>query len=168
MYPTITLRKGKDQSLRRYHPWVYSGAIARTDDGIEEGDIVRIVTAEGELLGVGHYQIGSIAVRMLSFSDTVIDDDYWKRRLGQAIAMRRAIGVEREDNNMYRLVHGEGDWLPGLVIDIYGNSAVMQAHSVGMHRQRKEIAHALQELMPSQTVFTNPPNPAPTQGRARG
>ena len=149
MYPTITLRKGKDQSLRRYHPWVYSGAIARTDDGIEEGDIVRIVTAEGELLGVGHYQIGSIAVRMLSFSDTVIDDDYWKRRLGQAIAMRRAIGVEREDNNMYRLVHGEGDWLPGLVIDIYGNSAVMQAHSVGMHRQRKEIAHALQELMPS-------------------
>ena len=145
---TITLRKGKDQSLRRYHPWVFSGAIAKSDDGIEEGELVRIVSAEGEFMGIGHYQIGSIAVRILTFADEAIDDDFWSRRLAAAYAMRRGLRVIREDNDMYRLVHGEGDQLPGLVIDIYGPAAVMQAHSVGMHLQRKEIATALQNIMP--------------------
>ncbi len=145
---TITLRKGKDQSLRRYHPWVFSGAIAKSDEGIEEGELVRVVSAEGEFMGVGHYQIGSIAVRILTFADEAIDDAFWSRRLDAAYAMRRSLGVIREDNDMYRLVHGEGDQLPGLVIDIYGPAAVIQAHSVGMHLQRKEIATALQNIMP--------------------
>ena len=112
---TITLRKGKDQSLRRYHPWVFSGAIAKSDDGIEEGELVRVVSAEGEFMGVGHYQIGSIAVRILTFADEAIDDAFWSRRLAAAYAMRRSLGVIREDNDMYRLVHGEGDQLPGLL-----------------------------------------------------
>ncbi|MBQ7742782.1 MAG: class I SAM-dependent rRNA methyltransferase [Bacteroidaceae bacterium] len=146
---TITLRKGKDQSLRRFHPWVFSGAIARNDNDISEGELVRVVNAEGEFMGIGHYQIGSIAVRMLTFCDETIDGDFWMRRLTAAYSMRKSLGVIRpNDNDMYRLVHGEGDQLPGLVIDIYGPAAVMQAHSVGMHRQRMEIAEALHTLMP--------------------
>ena len=145
---TITLRKGKDQSLRRYHPWVFSGAIAKGDDGIEEGELVRVVSAEGDFMGIGHYQIGSIAVRILTFADEAIDDAFWSRRLAAAYAMRRGLGVIRKENDMYRLVHGEGDQLPGLIIDIYGPAAVMQAHSVGMHLQRKEIATTLQNIMP--------------------
>ena len=144
---TITLRKGKDQSLRRFHPWIFSGAIAQKDDEINEGELVRILSAEGEFMGVGHYQIGSIAVRMLSFDDETIDDAFWARRLAAAYAMRKSLGVMRSDNDMYRLVHGEGDQLPGLIIDIYGPAAVMQAHSVGMYRQRQEIADALKALM---------------------
>ena len=145
---TITLRKGKDQSLRRFHPWVFSGAIVREED-INEGELVRVVSAESEFMGIGHYQIGSIAVRILTFEDEAIDDAFWRRRLTAACAMRTDLGVIRADNDMYRLVHGEGDQLPGLVIDIYGPAAVMQAHSVGMHLQRKEIAAALQAVMPS-------------------
>ena len=145
---TITLRKGKDQSLRRFHPWVFSGAIVREED-INEGELVRVVSAESEFMGIGHYQIGSIAVRILTFEDEAIDDAFWRRRLTAACAMRTDLGVIRADNDMYRLVHGEGDQLPGLVIDIYGPAAVMQAHSVGMHLQRKEIASALQTVMPS-------------------
>ena len=145
---TIYLRKGKDQSLRRYHPWVFSGAIAPTDANPEEGEIVRVVSNSGECLGVGHYQIGSIAVRMLSFTEQPIDNSFWTERLSAALALRQHLGVIRDDNTMYRLVHGEGDRLPGLIIDIYANAAVMQAHSVGMHHQRHDIAAALQQLMP--------------------
>ena len=145
---TIYLRKGKDQSLRRYHPWVFSGAIAPTDANPEEGEIVRVVSNSGECLGVGHYQIGSIAVRMLSFTEQPIDNSFWTQRLSAALALRQHLGVIRDDNTMYRLVHGEGDRLPGLIIDIYANAAVMQAHSVGMHYQRHDIAAALQQLMP--------------------
>ena len=145
-YPEVRLRPGKDASLQRFHPWVFSGAIARLPKDIEEGDLVRVVTADGTVAGVGHYQIGSIAVRMLSFEDEVIDSDFYARRLEQALALRQTLGLAREDNNTYRLVHGEGDFLPGLVVDIYGHTAVLQAHSPGMHFARLDIAERLIEL----------------------
>ncbi len=145
-YKDIVLKKGKDESLRRFHPWVFSGAVARMDDGIEEGDRVRVVTAEGETIGIGHFQIGSITVRMLQFGAEDIADDFYARRLRDAFALRHSLGLMREDNNCYRLVHGEGDFLPGLIIDIYGDTAVMQAHSPGMHSDRMAIADALTEL----------------------
>lgn len=146
-YKTITLRCGKEESLRRYHPWVFSGAIASLPDGIEEGDVVKVVASDGMPLGVGHYQIGSIAVRMLdSDASTVIDGSFYKSRLAQAWRMRRALGLVRPDNTAFRLVHGEGDFLPGLIVDVYGDTAVMQAHSPGMHVQRMVIAEALTGL----------------------
>lgn len=146
-YKTITLRGGKEESLRRYHPWVFSGAIASLPDGIEEGEVVKVVASDGTPLGVGHYQIGSIAVRMLdSDASTVIDGSFYKSRLAQAWRMRRALGLVRPDNTAFRLVHGEGDFLPGLIVDIYGDTAVMQAHSPGMHVQRMVIAEALTGL----------------------
>ncbi|MCH5307456.1 MAG: class I SAM-dependent rRNA methyltransferase [Prevotella sp.] len=149
-YKQIQLRKGKDESLRRFHPWVFSGAIQTMEEGIDEGDVVRVVTAGGEFIAVGHYQQGSIAVRVLSFNDVEIDDAFWTLRLRSALTMRRAIGIaDNADNNTYRLIHGEGDNLPGLIIDVYGQTAVMQAHSIGMHRQRREIARALQNVMES-------------------
>lgn len=148
MYKQIYLKKGKDESLRRFHPWVFSGAIHHIDDGVEEGDLVRVITADGGFIAVGHYQIGSIAVRVLSFRDVQIDADFWRSRLESALSVRSAIGlVDNTENNTYRLVHGEGDNLPGLVIDIYGKTAVMQAHSVGMHVCRNGIARALVEVM---------------------
>lgn len=146
-YKTITLRRGKEESLRRYHPWVFSGAIASLPDGIEEGEVVKVVASDGTPLGVGHYQIGSIAVRMLdSDASTVIDGSFYKSRLAQAWRMRRALGLVRPDNTAFRLVHGEGDFLPGLIVDVYGDTAVMQAHSPGMHVQRMVIAEALTGL----------------------
>lgn len=148
MYKQIQLKRGKEESLKRFHPWVFSGAILRADDGIEEGELVRVVTEKGDFIAVGHYQQGSIAVRVLTFSDVDIDDEFWKSRLSSALQMRLAIGIaDNADNNTYRLVHGEGDLLPGLIIDVYGETAVMQAHSIGMHLCRKEIAHALNEVM---------------------
>ena len=150
MYKQIQLRKGKDESLRRFHPWVFSGAIQRMDEDIEEGEIVRVVTNTGDFIAVGHYQQGSIAVRVLSFSDVQIDDEFWYSRLLSALTMRQAIGIaDNADNNTYRLVHGEGDNLPGLIIDVYGQTAVMQAHSIGMHLCRKQIARALVDVMDS-------------------
>ena len=150
MYKRIQLRKGKDESLRRFHPWVFSGAILRMDDGIEEGDLVRVITFEGDFIAIGHYQQGSIAVRVLTFSDVEIDHLFWFSRLQSALRMRLAIGIaDNPQNNTYRLVHGEGDHLPGLIIDIYGQTAVMQAHSIGMHLMRKEIAEVLAEVMES-------------------
>ena len=148
MYKQIQLKRGKEESLKRFHPWVFSGAILRADDGIEEGELVRVVTEKGDFIAVGHYQQGSIAVRVLTFSDVAVDDEFWKSRLSSALQMRLAIGIaDNADNNTYRLVHGEGDLLPGLIIDVYGETAVMQAHSIGMHLCRKEIAHALNEVM---------------------
>lgn len=147
-YKKIYLRKGKEESLLRFHPWVFSGAIDHADDGIEEGDIVRVITSKGDFIAVGHYQIGSIAVRVLSFRDVAIDDAYWQSRLQSALMMRISLGIaDSPDNTTYRLVHGEGDNLPGLVIDVYDKTAVMQAHSVGMHVYRKEIAQALVTVM---------------------
>ena len=147
-YRIIQLKRGKEESLRRFHPWVFSGAIHQADSDLEEGDIVRVVTSSGEFIAVGHYQQGSIAVRVLSFSDVAIDDAYWESRLRSALGMRQAIGLaDSPTNNTYRLVHGEGDHLPGLIIDVYGKTAVMQAHSIGMHLCRKQIAVQLVKVM---------------------
>ena len=146
----VRLRKGKEESLKRFHPWVFSGAIASIDEGITEGEVVRVVTNSGDFIAVGHYQEGSIAVRVLTFSDVQIDDEFWHSRLASALKMRQAIGIaDNPDNNTYRLVHGEGDNLPGLIIDVYGKTAVMQAHSIGMHLCRKAVAHALKDVMES-------------------
>ena len=148
MYKEIRLKRGKEESLRRFHPWVFSGAILKIDEGVNEGDVVRVLANSGDFIAVGHYQEGSIAVRVLSFSDVLIDDDFWHSRLSSALKMRQAIGIaDNPDNNTYRLVHGEGDNLPGLIIDVYDETAVMQAHSIGMHLCRKEIARALNEVM---------------------
>ena len=146
----VRLRKGKEESLKRFHPWVFSGAIASIDEGITEGEVVRVVTNSGDFIAVGHYQEGSIAVRVLSFSDVQIDDEFWHSRLSSALKMRQAIGIaDNPNNNTYRLVHGEGDNLPGLIIDVYDKTAVIQAHSIGMHLCRKEIARALKDVMES-------------------
>ena len=150
MYKEIRLKRGKEESLKRFHPWVFSGAILKIDEGVSEGDVVRVLANSGDFIAVGHYQEGSIAVRVLSFSDVRIDDEFWHSRLSSALKMRQAIGIaDNPDNNTYRLVHGEGDNLPGLIIDVYGQTAVMQAHSIGMHLCRKEIAHALVDVMES-------------------
>ncbi|MBR6989247.1 MAG: class I SAM-dependent rRNA methyltransferase [Bacteroidaceae bacterium] len=144
----IYLKKGKDESLKRFHPWVFSGAIAHADKGIEEGDLVQVISSENQFLAVGHAQIGSIAVRVLSFKDEPIDEKFWEHRLEVAYDLRKSIGLAgSEHTNAYRLVHGEGDNLPGLIIDIYDRTAVMQAHSVGMHVNRMDVAHALQKVM---------------------
>lgn len=146
-YPVIKLRRGKEDSLGRFHPWVFSGGIAALPDGLEEGDVVSVIAADGTPLGVGHYQIGSIAVRMLSFdAATTIDDEYYRGRLADALRMRQVLGLRRDDNNAFRLVHGEGDFLPGLVVDVYGDTAVIQAHSPGMHYARHTIAKVLTEM----------------------
>ena len=141
---TLYLRRGKSESLKRFHPWVFSGAVANSDGKLKEGEIVRVVSHEGELMGYGHYQVGSIVVRMLTFTDEVIDRNFWQQRLKEAFALRKSLHLTGgADNDIYRLVHGEGDRLPGLVIDVYGRTAVMQAHSVGMHMDRQVIAEAL-------------------------
>lgn len=148
MYKQIYLKRGKEESLKRFHPWVFSGAINRSDEGIEEGDTVRVMTSDGRFIAVGHYQIGSIAVRVLSFRDVAIDAGFWRSRLQAALSMRIAVGIaDNPQNNTYRLVHGEGDNIPGLVIDVYGQTAVMQAHSVGIHVCRLDIAKALVDVM---------------------
>lgn len=148
MYKSIYLKRGKEESLLRFHPWVFSGAIHHADDGIQEGETVRVIASTGDFIAVGHYQVGSIAVRVLSFSDITIDQSFWRERLAAAISMRCHIGIaDNPENNTYRLVHGEGDWLPGLVIDCYGSTAVMQAHSVGMHLNRMDICQALTDVM---------------------
>ena len=161
MINKIVLRKGKEESLERFHPWIFSGAIHHTegDAALEEGDIVEVLASDGRFLALGHWQIGSIAVRVLTFKRQRIDVAFWKKRLAAALDVRRAIGVVGQEeivnskssnskcNDIYRLVHGEGDNLPGLIIDIYGATAVMQAHSVGMHVCRQQIAEALRETM---------------------
>ncbi len=145
-YQEISLKRGKEESLDRFHPWVFSGAIASDTAKIEEGDIVKVRAHDGRLIGVGQYQIGSIAVRMLDFGDTIIDDAFYRRRLAEAWKLRRALGLRTADNHAFRLVHGEGDFLPGLVIDVYGDTAVLQAHSPGMHYARLSIARQLTAL----------------------
>lgn len=148
MYKNVYLKRGKEESLKRFHPWIFSGAIHHADEGIEEGEIVRVITADGAFIAVGHYQIGSIAVRVLSFHDECIDISFWRASLESALQMRIAVGIaDCPQNNTYRLVHGEGDNLPGLVVDCYGDTAVMQAHSVGMHVSRMDICEALVQMM---------------------
>jgi len=142
----IVLKKGKTESLQRRHPWIFSGAIASVPDNVEEGDLVSVTDSSGNIMGVGHFQIGSIAVRILEFATDHLSADFFHRRLENAFRLRKALGLIRPDNNCFRLIHGEGDFLPGLIVDIYGDTAVMQAHSAGMHFCRKEIASALTEL----------------------
>lgn len=146
----LYLKRGKEESLLRFHPWVFSGAIAQADDDLKDGDLVRVLTNHGDFIAVGHFQMGSIAVRILSFRDVDIDADFWASRLASALKVRQSIGIaDNPKNNTYRLVHGEGDNLPGLIIDVYDRTAVMQAHSIGMHLQRKQIAEQLVKVMGS-------------------
>ena len=156
MYKNVYLKKGKEESLGRFHPWVFSGAIHHIDGQPQEGDVIRIVNIDGRFLAVGHIQIGSIAVRILSFEDVIIDKTFWKERISAAYNVRKSIfcsqltAPNKESKrltNAYRLIHGEGDGLPGLIIDVYNRTAVMQAHSVGMHVSRREIADALAEVL---------------------
>lgn len=150
MYAQIFLRRGKEESLLRRHPWIFSGAIEyiRSErDHITEGEIVDVHTKNGDFIARGHYQIGSIAVRVLSFEQVEIDQAWWNERIASAYDVRRSLDlVENEQTTCYRLVHGEGDSLPGLVVDIYGSTAVVQCHSVGMYRSRKEIAEAIRTV----------------------
>ena len=147
-YKKVYLKVGKEESLKRFHPWVFSGAIARIEGEPEEGEIVDVYTSKKEFIACGHFQIGSIAVRVLTFRQEEVNTDFWKHRLEVALDLRCSLGlVDNPENNTYRLVHGEGDNLPGLIIDVYGQTAVMQAHSAGMHVYRMEIADALIEVM---------------------
>ena len=147
-YKKVYLKAGKEESLKRFHPWVFSGAIAKVEGEPEEGEVVDVYTSKKEFIACGHFQIGSIAVRVLTFRQEEINRDFWKRRLAVALDLRRSLNlVDNPENNTYRLVHGEGDNLPGLIIDVYGQTAVMQAHSAGMHVDRMEIAEALSEVM---------------------
>lgn len=147
-YKKVYLKPGKEESLKRFHPWVFSGAIARVEGEPEEGEVVYVYASQKEFIACGHFQVGSIAVRVLSFRQETIDHAFWVRRLEVAKDLRRALGlIGNPQNNTYRLVHGEGDNLPGLIIDVYDHTAVMQAHSAGMHVYRMEIADALSEVM---------------------
>ena len=144
----VILKKGREESLRRFHPWVFSGAVAQIIGEPAEGDIVAVYASDGSFLATGHYQIGSIAVRVLSFDSDVLSPDFWETMLSRALRERVALGLHREgsDTSCYRLVHGEGDNLPGLIIDWYDGVCVMQAHSAGMFRARLQIVEALKAV----------------------
>ncbi|MBO5699131.1 MAG: class I SAM-dependent rRNA methyltransferase [Bacteroidaceae bacterium] len=142
---SIQLLKGKTESLLRFHPWIFSGAIKAADEDIAEGELVRVLDHTGKFIALGHYQVGSIAVRVISFKDEKINQAFWVQRLIDAYELRKSCHLTRADNTIYRLVHGEGDNLPGLVVDVYGETAVMQAHAVSMHHNRQVIAQAIVE-----------------------
>lgn len=144
----IILKKGRDESLKRFHPWVFSGAIAQIVGTPAEGDVVGVYAADGHFLAAGHYQIGSIAVRVLSFDCDVLAPDFWETSISRALQVRVAAGLAKgnDTTNCYRLVHGEGDNLPGLIIDYYDGVCVMQAHSAGMFRSKSQICQALQKV----------------------
>lgn len=147
-YCKVFLKPKKEESLLRFHPWVFSGAISKIEGQPEEGDLVEVYGSNGRFLAVGHYQIGSIAVRVLSFLQREIDASFWEKRIRIAFDIRCSLGlVDTPTNNTFRLIHGEGDSLPGLVVDMYAHTAVMQAHSVGMHHARHEIAKALKVVI---------------------
>ena len=151
---TVHLKPHKEESLLRFHPWVFSGAIRSIELDADyphaqpqEGEIVKVVDCKGKTLGVGHYQIGSIAVRILEFGVGELPKNFWKKRIAAAYGVRESLGLVTEENNTYRLIHGEGDFLPGLIVDVYADTAVIQAHSVGMHYHRAEIAEAIVEAV---------------------
>ncbi len=145
----VILKPKKEESLLRFHPWVFSGAIQQIKGAPAEGELVEVYDAYQNYLGIGHYQIGSISVRILSFEQEAIDQAWWNCRLLRAYQMRESIALDSADNNCYRLVHGEGDFLPGLIVDVYADTAIMQAHSIGMHMHRKEIAEAVVAAVPA-------------------
>ena len=145
----IYLKRGKEESLKRKHPWIFSGAIERAEveEQLTEGEVVDVFAKGGEYLASGHYQVGSIAVRVLTFEREVIDQEWWNKRIKTAYELRQSLQLtDSEETTCYRLIHGEGDMLPGLVIDIYDTHAVVQCHSVGMYMSRSEIAEALKSL----------------------
>ncbi|TDQ19187.1 23S rRNA (cytosine1962-C5)-methyltransferase [Algoriphagus boseongensis] len=146
-YPKIFLQKGKEISLYRRHHWVFSGAIAKSDTGIENGGLVSVYSSKNEFLGIGHFSQGSIMVRIISFEEREIDSEFWKERISSAFALRKSLGLtENSETNVYRLVHGEGDLIPGLIVDFYNGTAVIQAHHVGIHRHVEDIAQALKAV----------------------
>lgn len=146
-YPKVYLRKGKEHSVKRFHPWIFSGAVSKVDEGLQEGDLVSVYNDQNEFLAIGHISIGSIVVRILSFEEREINLDFWVEKIRSACQMRKAVNLYgREDNNVFRLVHGEGDGLPGLIIDFYAGTAVIQCHSVGMYLHREEITEALRTV----------------------
>lgn len=146
-YKKIKLKPKKEESLKRFHPWIFSGAVQQKDNDLTEGEVVNVYTANNDFIAVGHYQIGSIEVRVLSFDEEEINLDFWKKRLSSALDLRKSIGLLSAENNSYRLIHGEGDLLPGLIIDVYAETAVIQSHSVGMHESRMIICEALKVIM---------------------
>lgn len=153
--PVIILKPHKEESVLRLHMWVFSGAISKIVldksypyDAPQEGELVQVADHTGKVLAVGHWQIGSIAVRILAFGVDTLPNHFWHDRITAAWRLRQTLGLVREDNNTFRLIHGEGDFLPGLVIDVYGDTAVMQAHSIGMHNHRMEIAQAVTDCVP--------------------
>lgn len=146
-YKKIKLKPKKEESLKRFHPWIFSGAVQQKDASLQEGEVVNVYTAADEFIAVGHYQIGSIEVRVLSFEQEEINSEFWEKRLSVALNLRKAIGLLSPENNSYRLVHGEGDGLPGLIIDVYAETAVIQSHSVGMHESRMAICEALKVVL---------------------
>lgn len=146
-YKKVRLKPKKEESLKRFHPWIFSGAVQSKDESLAEGEVVNVYTINDEFIAVGHYQIGSIEVRVLSFEEEDIDLDFWKKRLSSALELRKSIGLLSDNNNSYRLVHGEGDLLPGLIIDVYAETAVIQSHSVGMHESRLMICDALKAVL---------------------
>jgi 23S rRNA (cytosine1962-C5)-methyltransferase len=150
------LKPGKEESLMRFHPWIFSGAIRSIEGNPSEGEVVEVYGSTGKFLAVGHYQIGSITIRILAFEPTLVDRAFWDMRIGQAYRIRLALGLAgREGSNTFRLIHGEGDGLPGLVVDVYGHTAIVQAHSAGMHHARHSIAEAIQSTLGSElhTVY---------------
>ncbi len=147
-YPRVILKSGKEQSLQRFHPWVFSGAIKEIEGSVVEGEGVSVYTNKGEFLASGHYQIGSIAIRILSFDNISIDQNFWNDTIGKALQLRKSLGLyDNQNTNAFRLVHGEGDGLPGLIIDLYNDTAVVQMHSIGMYRDQEFVANALKFLL---------------------
>lgn len=173
---TVYLKPKKEESLKRFHPWVFSGAIARVvlDAGHktsapDEGEVVCVRSSADEVLGVGHWQKGSIAVRILAFGEEILPVDFWIQRINAAYKVREAIGLIRSDNNTFRLVHGEGDFLPGLIVDVYADTAVVQAHSIGMHLCRKAIADAILAQVPQvQNVYYKSDDTLPFKAAIEG
>lgn len=147
-YNKVYLKKGKEESLNRFHPWVFSGAIAKGTEGLEEGEVVQLFTHNNQFIATGHYQIGTIAIRVLTFKNEAIDQEFWEKSIESAANLRKNLGlIDNPKNTIYRLIHGEGDFLSGLVVDCYGDTAVMQAHSVGMHFARVNIANAIVKVL---------------------
>ena len=173
---TVILKPKKEESLRRFHPWVFSGAIARVlldashkGDAPVEGELVCVRSSANEILGIGHWQVGSIAVRILAFGVAQLPSDFWCERIRAAYKVREAIGLIRPDNNTFRLIHGEGDFLPGLIVDVYADTAVVQAHSIGMHESRNEIANALKSEIPQvQNVYYKSDDTLPFKASIEG
>jgi 23S rRNA (cytosine1962-C5)-methyltransferase len=146
-YPLLTIAKGKEHSIQRKHPWVFSGALASDTTELQDGDLVCLATKKQQILGIGHFQHATISVRLLSFDYETIDEAFYERRLSNAYQLRLRIGLLSPDNNIFRLCHGEGDLLPGLIIDYYNGVAVIQCHSFGMYRQVELISQALQKVI---------------------